>query len=300
VVNCAGPFALHGEPVVEAAIETGTHYVDTTGEQAFMKLVIDRHDAAAARAGVSVVCAMGFDYVPGDLAARLAAEGLEPLDEVRLAYATRGFGASRGTLRSALGIIAAPWLVYRDGRWRGAPAVLEREQVEFPGPAGRQLCVTYPSGEVLTVPRHTEVRDVVTLINATAFMPVKPAAPLTPFLVPGVKLALRTPLRAGLAALIGRGTEGPEPAARAAMQFTILADARGPQGSRRVVVQGSDAYGLTAVTAVQGAFLQAQRGYDRSGALGPAAAFDAQAFFDHLAEHGVSVGRGVPAQPVAA
>jgi len=39
VVACAGPFSLHGEPVVAAAVETGTHYLDTTGEQGFMRMV---------------------------------------------------------------------------------------------------------------------------------------------------------------------------------------------------------------------------------------------------------------------
>jgi hypothetical protein len=32
VVACAGPFPLHGEPVLAAAADTGTHYLDTTGE----------------------------------------------------------------------------------------------------------------------------------------------------------------------------------------------------------------------------------------------------------------------------
>ena len=41
VIACAGPFAVHGEPVVRAAAETGTHYLDTTGEQGFMKRVFD-------------------------------------------------------------------------------------------------------------------------------------------------------------------------------------------------------------------------------------------------------------------
>src|SRR5438045_893650 len=38
VINCAGPFVLHGEPVLRAAVETRTHYLDTTGEQPWMKL----------------------------------------------------------------------------------------------------------------------------------------------------------------------------------------------------------------------------------------------------------------------
>jgi saccharopine dehydrogenase-like NADP-dependent oxidoreductase len=33
VVNCAGPFVLYGEPMLRAAVETSTHYLDTTGEQ---------------------------------------------------------------------------------------------------------------------------------------------------------------------------------------------------------------------------------------------------------------------------
>ena len=31
VIAMAGPYALMGTPVVEAAMETGTHYVDITG-----------------------------------------------------------------------------------------------------------------------------------------------------------------------------------------------------------------------------------------------------------------------------
>src|SRR5690606_37159758 len=42
VINVAGPFSRIGEPVVRAAIETGTHYVDTTGEQGFMARLFER------------------------------------------------------------------------------------------------------------------------------------------------------------------------------------------------------------------------------------------------------------------
>ena len=36
VINTAGPFTELGEPVVEACIAAGAHYMDTTGEQPFM------------------------------------------------------------------------------------------------------------------------------------------------------------------------------------------------------------------------------------------------------------------------
>ncbi|HEU4703618.1 MAG TPA: saccharopine dehydrogenase NADP-binding domain-containing protein, partial [Conexibacter sp.] len=95
VIACAGPFLQHGEPVVRAAAATGTHYVDTTGEQPFMALVRDRYDAAARRSGAALVPAMGFDYLPGDLLAHLTAQGVEPLRELVLAYAPRGVQPTR-------------------------------------------------------------------------------------------------------------------------------------------------------------------------------------------------------------
>ena len=99
VIACAGPFIRHGEPVLAAAVETGTHYLDTTGEQPYIQMVFERYGEPAARAGAALVPAMGFDYVPGDMIAALTAAGMGPLQEVVLAYSVRGFGASRGTMR---------------------------------------------------------------------------------------------------------------------------------------------------------------------------------------------------------
>ena len=42
VIACAGPFTLHGEPVLAAAVDTATHYLDTTGEQTWMKTDLRR------------------------------------------------------------------------------------------------------------------------------------------------------------------------------------------------------------------------------------------------------------------
>src|SRR5919198_1303336 len=65
VIACAGPFRLHGEPVLAAAVDACTHYLDTTGEQLFMRLVFEDYGSRADRAGVALVTAMGFDYVLG-------------------------------------------------------------------------------------------------------------------------------------------------------------------------------------------------------------------------------------------
>lgn len=293
VIACAGPFVRYGEQVARAAVETATHYVDTTGEQPFMRLLLDRYDAAARAAGVALVPAMGFDYVPGDLLAHQVAQGLEPLRELVIAYAPRGVVPTRGTLRSALGMVAADSVLYDDGRWVAAPRLRGLGRVRrfpFPEPVGVQPVMRYPSGEVLTVPRHVRTRKLESLITVETFTGTTRAAWLAPLTAPMLALALRSPLRALAEPLLARYPEGPSERSRERVRFTIVALARGEDGrTRRGVVSGGDVYALTAVTAVHGAALLARDGVERGGVLSPASAFDAGAFLAALAEHGVTV-----------
>lgn len=287
VINCAGPFTLAGEAVVRAAIQTGTHYLDSTGEQPYMQMVFERHGAEAERRGVALVPAMGFDYAPGDFIARLTALDLEPLEEVTLAYAVKGFGGSRGTLRSVLEILKVGDVVYEEGDWRPAPRGVFRASFDFPPPLGQQSMLRYPSGEVITVPRHTRTRKVTALINAGGIAP-GPLASALPFAMPGVALTLRTPLRRALGRTIDLLPEGPSEEDRRGAEFTVVAEARGADGrTARGVVTGTDVYGLTAVALVHGAELMWDERYDRAGALGPAAAYDPSSFLDYLTEYGL-------------
>ncbi|CAH0583291.1 unnamed protein product [Chrysodeixis includens] len=67
VVNCCGPYRLYGEPVVKAAVENKTNYVDVSGEPQFMETMQLRYDAQAREAGVFVVSACGWDSIPADM-----------------------------------------------------------------------------------------------------------------------------------------------------------------------------------------------------------------------------------------
>jgi short subunit dehydrogenase-like uncharacterized protein len=301
VINCAGPFTRYGEPVVRAAVETGTHYVDTTGEQRYMQRIYERYGEPAEAAEVAVIPAVGFDYVPGDLICRLAGRGREPLSELVVAYAVSGFGATRGTLHSALEAMRGRALDYESGAWSDAGLAPVRASFRFPDGVGRQVMSRYPSGEVVTVPRHTRTRAVRSLINASAFAPHPALAPAVPFAVPGLAISMHTPLKALVDLAIDRLPEGPSEEQRRNARFTIVALARGDDGRLdRGVVRGSDMYGLTAVTAVHSAALLASPGYRRSGTLSPASAFDPVEFLDHLGDHGVSYALDRAAEEAAA
>jgi short subunit dehydrogenase-like uncharacterized protein len=279
VIACAGPFEAHGGPVLSAAVDTRTHYLDTTGEQRFMRTAYEEFGPAAADAGVALVPAMGFDYVPGDMLAALTAEGMGPLDELVVAYRVRGFGASRGTLRSGLGIVSGGGVEWRDGELGPAPRGAGSTSFEFPEPDGRERVIRFPSGEHLTVPRHVETARVRTLLTAATLLPfARLLGPLTPVMVPPIQLLARTPVRRLIELTIGRLPEGPSPEDRRAAEFVVVCEAIEGQRKRRGTISGSDVYGLTARTTVEGALRCAGSGFDRAGPLAPAEAFDPEDF----------------------
>lgn len=285
VISTVGPFARLGPPVVAAAVAAGVPYVDSTGEWSFMRHVYDRY----AGAGTPVVPACGFDYLPGDLAAALAAADLcRPAETVRVTYDVAATVTSRGTVSSGLGMI------------RGARPTPYRSLAPFPD--GDRPAVQIPWGEELTVPRHlpgTDVRTSLT-VSAPVARVLGAAAPIGPALALLARPALwlGSPL---LARLAGRLPEGPAPAERAATTFRILVEARAggqvrPDGEaraglqvradpeahvggevRRVLVEGRDPYALTARLLVEAA-LRVQG----TGALAPAQALPAAEFLDSV------------------
>ena len=288
VIAVAGPFQLYGEPLLRAAVDTSTHYLDTTGEQPFMRRVFEEFGAPAERSGTALVTAMGFDYVPGDMIAALTAEGMGALDDLLLAYSVEGFGASRGTALSAIGMLSGGDFEWRDGRLVPASQKVSRGKFEFPPPVGEQRMVRYPAGEHVTVPRHVDTRNVRAMLTATAVVPDPRLAAVAPLTMPPLRLALRTPLRRLAETAIARLPEGPSAEARSRARFTIVSEARAGGRCRRGIVSGVDMYGLTARTTVAGALACATPGFNRAGALAPSQAFDPRGFLESLSDFGVA------------
>jgi short subunit dehydrogenase-like uncharacterized protein len=109
VLSTAGPFALYGSALVQACVERRTHYVDITGETPWVRGLIDRHHAQAARQGTCIVPCCGYDSVPSDLGAWLVAQAMwrrhcEPCVEIKACHTARG-GLNGGTLASALNLM---------------------------------------------------------------------------------------------------------------------------------------------------------------------------------------------------
>ncbi len=76
VANLVGPYARFGEPVYEACARTGTHEVDLTGEIDWVRTMMGSLDDVATEHGAKIVPTCGFEALPFDLGALLAAQTL--------------------------------------------------------------------------------------------------------------------------------------------------------------------------------------------------------------------------------
>jgi short subunit dehydrogenase-like uncharacterized protein len=269
VANLAGPFLETGRRPVAAAIAAGCHYVDTSVEQAFARLVHEGFGESAEERGVVLLTSFGVDYVPGDLAARLAAEQLEePLDEIAVGYAVEGltFGTSAGTRRTMAAVMRQAQVAWEDERLVDSRFGATTRRMQFP--AGERTVVEWGGTEPLTVPRHTRVRRVRTYVRLPRV--VAPLGRIGFLAVPFLRAS----------AHIGRG---PSEERRSRARFWVVAEARNGTELRRATLLGRDIYGLTALLVVLAADGLRQEEVGGAGALAPAEAFDARRLVERAA-----------------
>ncbi len=67
VLTTVGPYQLYGNELVAACAASGVDYVDLCGEPAWMRQMIDAHEALARSSGARIVFSCGFDSIPFDL-----------------------------------------------------------------------------------------------------------------------------------------------------------------------------------------------------------------------------------------
>lgn len=110
LATTVGPYALHGDAVVAACAESGTHYCDLTGEVPWMRRMIDGHDATARANGARIVHTCGFDSIPSDLGVAFVQQQMLDAHGVtcpRIRYRVKAMsgGFSGGTAASLLNMV---------------------------------------------------------------------------------------------------------------------------------------------------------------------------------------------------
>lgn len=147
VLHCAGPFSQTSRPMLDACLETRTHYLDITGELTVFESVFARH-AEIARAGIVALPGAGFDVVPTDCLAVALASELPGAERLVLGLSFGGGLTSPGTAKTGVEILAGGLLARRAGALRPVPR--DERLFRVPFTDKERLAVAFPWGDIST------------------------------------------------------------------------------------------------------------------------------------------------------
>jgi len=330
VATTVGPYRRDGMPLVVACTEAGTHYADLTGEVAFMRDSIDTCHDAAARNGVRIVHACGFDSIPSDLGVLLlhdaaSSDGAGDLEATTLVVRTLNGSLSGGTIDSMRVQLQEVRTDRRLRRLVADPYALSPDRAEEPELGNERDLMTVRRdddlgmwvGPFLMASTNTRVVRRSNALQGWAYgrefryrevsgygagvtAPVKAAAMTAA--IGGLAAGLTFgPSRALLDRLLPAPGEGPSEQARQAGRFRVDVHTRTSKGMRyvsRVAASGDPGYAATSVMLGEAALCLArdeERLPDRAGVLTPATAMGMR-LVERLRAAGMtmSVGRGSP------
>ena len=293
LVSTVGPFVRWGGAALDAAIGAGAHYIDSTGEPAFIRRVFEREGARAKAAGSGLLTSFGYDWVPGNLAGALALRDAgDAATAVRIGYFQRGEvgpgGMSGGTKASAAGAFLEPGF-----RWHGGRIVTERgaARVHSFELSGRSLPAIAAGGsEAFALPRiHPGLRDVDVYLGG--FGGASRAISIASLVVSGATRipGVRPALQGAFARMIKGSTGGPSAEERGRSGSEIVAEALDPAGQvlAEARLSGVEAYTFTGAIIAWAAERAAAGGLQDSGALGPVDGFGLDALEQGAAEAGL-------------
>jgi short subunit dehydrogenase-like uncharacterized protein len=304
LLSTVGPFARWGDAAAEAAIGAGAHYIDSTGEPAFIRRVFEEFGPRAAGAGIGMLTAFGYDWVPGNLAGALALrEAGDTATRVDVGYYVKGSpskpvggpplarlapgmgGMSGGTFASTMGAMTEPSFSYRDGR-----IVTERAGKRV-GKIGAAAGISVGASEHFALPRLApNLREVNAYLGwfgpFTRVVQASGAMNAGIMHLPGGKRVLQA-----MAGRASGSTGGPSAEARAQTGSKILAAAYDGSGRQLATVrlEGVNGYTFTGDILAWGAIRAAEGGLQGSGALGPADGFGIDALREGVESAGLRV-----------
>ena len=233
VVHCAGPFSQTSEAMVDACLQSRTHYLDITGEIDVFESVSLR-DADAREAGIVLLPGAGFDVVPTDCVAAILKNALPSATHLDLAFVVGG-GASAGTTKTSVEAAAVGGRIRVNGELRSVRIGHRRRTARFR--SGPREVGSIPWGDVSTAHRSTGIPNITTFT-----------------LVPGVlgqlqqvfAPVLQTSFVQSLAKTVAGKVKGPDERKRAKTRAEVFGEAWDGRTKVECAVTTPNAYSLTA------------------------------------------------------
>ncbi|MFT3825179.1 MAG: saccharopine dehydrogenase NADP-binding domain-containing protein [Chitinophagaceae bacterium] len=160
VVHAAGPYDFTAQPMIEACIETNTHYIDLNGDADVFELLMG-YDKQAKESNIMVMPGAGFDVVPTDCLSLFLKNRLPDATDLTIAFVILGSALSRGTSLTTLLKLGMPGATRQNGVLVPEPVGKRGMWVEFEG-YKKQFMMSIPWGDISTAYFSTGIPNIVT------------------------------------------------------------------------------------------------------------------------------------------
>lgn len=247
VYHVAGPYVKTAAPMIDACIDTRTHYIDVTGELPAVRYAIEQHEKAKA-ADVVLLPSNGVNCVPTDclvqyLVEQFRAEGSVDLKKVDVGIDTVR-SRSAGSLNSILQMAGISGEVRRDGDIKKEPVGVRSKKVKFTH--GTQSLISLPLTDIDLLYWQHQIPDI------TAYIAQNPLqSKILQLAVPvGKQLFNNDGLRSSAQKLIKERVRGPGQKTRRKHRtyaWAKLTDSRGRV--KQAWLETIEGYALTAAIA---------------------------------------------------
>ncbi len=243
VLNCAAPFSKTAKPIVDACLQTKTHYLDIAGEVPEFEALAAR-DTEAKNAGVMLLPGVGFGVVPTDCLAAYLKQQLPTANRLILTYETQG-SVSQGTANTVLLNLHVMGVVRKEGKLIPARPAWKSCKINFG--SGVAVAVTNPwRADIVTAFYSTGIPNIEVY---TVFPdPVRYAMQMSQYLG---WLFSSSWFQSALARLIQTLPTGPSESERAKGKTRMIGVAEDVTGQKITAkLSGPEAYDFTALAAV--------------------------------------------------
>lgn len=161
VLHAAGPYKYTAKPMIEACIETKTHYLDITGEIEVFEMAHSYH-AQAEAAAIMIMPGTGFDVVPTDCLALHLKNQLPDATNLKLAFVGSS-SPSHGTATTMAENLGKPGARRENGEIIDVP--VGEHSMWVPFPEKKTFAISIPWGDVSTAYYSTGIPNIETFMG---------------------------------------------------------------------------------------------------------------------------------------
>lgn len=161
VVHSAGPYDLTAKPMIEACIQTNTHYIDLNGDTDVFE-TLQTYNQIAKEKNIMILPGAGFDVVPTDCLSMWLKNRLPDANHLEIAFVILGSHLSRGTSITTLQKIGMPGAVRKDGKLLPEPVGKRGMWIDFPASKQKLFMMSIPWGDISTAYFSTGIPNIET------------------------------------------------------------------------------------------------------------------------------------------